>query len=203
MRRRRRTRTRRKSLNQLIIRSSNAIFWVRSALMVLFKSIRAFANLRTNTPNDYGFDHSTTSMKQWIPNYHIKSLKTSSLTMITDWIGAYISWLHHEHQHRHCPTCPTLSWENSQMTPPTRWRHSVCHRHLIQRTQGRGGLISRRSLQGGVTQEGVTVTDVKALIFWLESTNSLMSDPTNVLRLQASTLHKGQQDDRSGKCAQL
>jgi hypothetical protein len=48
-----------------------------------------------------------------------------------------------------------------------------------------------------VTQEGVTVIDVEALIFRSESTNSLMSDLTNVLRLQASTLHKGQQDDRS------
>jgi hypothetical protein len=48
-----------------------------------------------------------------------------------------------------------------------------------------------------VIQEDVTVTNVKALIFRSKPMNSLMSDPTNMLRLQASTLHKGQQDDRS------
>jgi hypothetical protein len=46
-----------------------------------------------------------------------------------------------------------------------------------------------------VTQ-GVIVADVEALIFRSELTNSLMSDTTNMLWLQASTLHKGQQDDR-------
>jgi hypothetical protein len=48
-----------------------------------------------------------------------------------------------------------------------------------------------------VTQEGVTVTDAEALIFRSEPINTLMSDLTNVMQLQASTLHKGQQDDRS------
>jgi hypothetical protein len=48
-----------------------------------------------------------------------------------------------------------------------------------------------------VIQEGVTIADAEALIFRSEPMNSLMSDPANALRLQTSTLHKGQQDDSS------